>query len=571
MQFNVRMMNVSLLLVLCVFSSNAAANVDVTNTSAEQIITSFEDNTDALIPNCTQTDSSEHQKCLELHENRTPNATRTVNQTVADVCVPLHTECVANCHRNVTCENDCPVCPLNASELPINLATNQTLSSNCRGCLTDCSTTECRIKCFQHCGSSTSKHHELPIGTHTIIVHQSNGSDATSEHRIVNALHPGDRNMTTIIRLANVINNANHIVAPVNITSVGQPQSSADATKTGGEFGFGRTADGACCLAIRPKSCRMSSNGMRCHHRRHRTCGPQCTSHTIHVHLKQNDIAYVAQPKPPNCIYIDRWPFVSCTVAFERQLITQNCQGCYDHYGVGFQRYHQEDAEHFRIRCRGCYDDAFEHGPLYRRGPVLRPFHYHQQPCAISQRCVGTVECGHYGCYGDELVDPISGQRPPSTTSAAPVSTSIAGDQDHTPSIVDDKCKIVSNDTTVVRNCTEANINTNPYAAVPATAQQSRDIDENTTTEDYEEADYADADTASDEETEELNRVARSHATRKHNLIVGDFDDTHDGRKPLPVQRKRYQYARKDGRRRRKYSPRNIRIVYDDISENDYE
>lgn len=416
---------------------------------------------DSNVANCTQTDYIKFRDCLESHRVRKSlETTGNPNNTVLEHCQHLNADCSRKCAGDASCENDCPVCPLNAASLDSETLKNLQLLQNCAEynatCLSTCNSTECRSQCLHEgCLLGSVSGQGSATGVHTVIVRQDNG-DSPSVHRFEHQFHPG-QNLTTVIEIKNVVNNTNHVNAPVNITSHDARQHSVKPNQsgsqkltnstsesspspttelppsnatTGGKFGFGFTDQGSCCLAIRPKSCRASSSGMRCHHRRHRTCGPQCTARTIHVQLRQrchshegnskgskgphqkgchNRVSYVPQPRP-NCIYIDQWPYVSCTAQFERHLADQNCHGCYDHYGYGFRRYH-EDAEHHRMRCRGCYDDAFEYGPLYRRGPVLRPYFYHQPPCYVTGGCDGwgASNCGRFGCFGDEFVDPAWG------------------------------------------------------------------------------------------------------------------------------------------------------------------
>lgn len=508
------------------------------------------DNTDHTVVDCTQTEYSQYRECIEARKQNAAPA----DDTIADYCAQLNAECVQKCDGNVSCARDCPVCPLNADKLA-DLVNNQ-LPPNCNEgaatCLANCTTIACRIECFRTgCSNDARANPNDPrvpsstSGIHTVIVQQENGTSngTPTVHRFESKFRAG-QNLTTVIKLLNVVNNANRIEAPVNITTsdVGDgslPAFNATAqtnattqapeeSTSGGTFGFGYTAQGSCCLAIRPKSCRPSTNGLRCHHRRHRTCGPQCISRTIHVQLRQrcqhhesdckHGLAYVPQPQRPNCIYIERWPFVSCTAAFERQLIENNCGGCYDHYGYGFQQYH-ENAEHHRIRCRGCYADAFEIGPLYRRGPVLRPYFYHQAPCFITGHCRGydgaNVNCGRYGCFGDELVDPVWGRRqkrprteydedddlrespplgrpttkPPPRQHSPAITTDAAPTNNQTATLIDPhihKCKVVSDDGTIeVKNCTDTNLESNPYAASPANADQLPEKDDDDNEEPY--------------------------------------------------------------------------------------
>lgn len=563
-----------------------------------------------------------------------------LKQTVLEYCTQLNADCLKRCAGQLKCQYECPVCPLNADKLIAESASKIGLSPNCRRytttCLKPCRTTECRIECMRRgCRSASIQgNNQESEGVHTVIVHQENtvaGQANSTTHRFESKFRPG-QNITTVIRLTNVVNNTNHVEAPVNITSASGngTVNSTDLNEvtestSEGAFGLGYNAHGSCCLAIRPKSCRASTNGLRCHHRRHRTCGTQCTSHTIHVQLRQhcqhnrdrgcrNGIAYVPQPRRPNCVYIEQWPFVACSLAFERQFLERNCVGCYDHYGFGFHQFH-EDAEHHRVRCRGCYDDGFEYGPLYRRGPVLRPSFYHQAPCYVTGRCRTndwfSVDCGHYGCFGDQFVDPVWGRHPhrphssdgeangnhdkpltpsqkpdtsyipPSTESDVlepPPTTAPTDEATNSTSNADDwgvqlnKCKVVSDDGTIqVRNCTD---NTNPYAASPVDdvqPDQEEEVDEEYPT-DYNDADEdnEDIDQEEDGAPEELIRATRSHGKRKRpSLVYDDFEDDYSGRRNEYARVNRERKIQK--RKNRSRDLRRFRIVYDDVDADDYE
>uniref|UniRef100_A0A1B0D4W9 Uncharacterized protein n=1 Tax=Phlebotomus papatasi TaxID=29031 RepID=A0A1B0D4W9_PHLPP len=99
-----------------------------------------------------------------------------------------------------------------------------------------------------------------------------------------------------------------------------------------------------------------------------------------------------------------RWPYVTCGGHRE-----SFCEGCYEHYGYGYDSYYGGHGP----ECHGCYDDGFEYGPMYRRGPVLRPYYYHEPPCFLTGTCYDgyDLECG-YGCYGHEYIDPAWGFAP---------------------------------------------------------------------------------------------------------------------------------------------------------------
>lgn len=613
------------------------------------------DTTDTII-DCTKQEFHQYRECTEFQPEVVDQPEVNIKQTVLEYCTQLNSDCLKKCGGQLKCQNECPVCPLNADKLVAESVSKIGLSSNCRQytttCLKSCKSTECSVDCIRRGCRSAPIQGDNTVsggGIHTVIVHQENtvgGQANSSTHRFESKFHPG-QNITTVIRLSNVMNNTNHVEAPVNIISdsgngtanaidLNEVTPKQTESASGGAFGLGYNAVGSCCLAIRPKSCRASTNGLRCHHRRHRTCGPQCTAHTIHVQLRQhcqhigdrgcrNGIAYVPQPRRPNCVYIEQWPFVSCSLAFERQFLERNCAGCYDHYGFGFHQFH-EDAEHHRLRCRGCYDDGFEYGPLYRRGPVLRPYFYHQAPCYVTGRCRTyerfSVDCGHYGCFGDQFVDPVWGRhrhRPHSSDEEAngsingnhnkPVTPTPKPDTNNKPSSTDsdvleppptnpptgetknstsnaddwgvqlNKCKVVSDDGSIeVKNCSDHSIDTNPYAASPVEdgqPDQEEEADEDQYLTDYNDEDNDDIGEEVDDtpEPEELIRATRSHGKHKRpSLVYDDFEDDYgyySGRRNKHARVHRERKIQKRGNRSR--DPRRFRIVYDDVDADDYE
>lgn len=106
-------------------------------------------------------------------------------------------------------------------------------------------------------------------------------------------------NITTVIRLTNLINNTNIVNMPttlnntnINNIHIYQNKSSGE----GGKFGLGYTEQGQCCFQIQPKSCRQSTAGTKCKHKRQKVCGQQCTKKVI---------------KNP-CSYSPQWPYVNC-------------------------------------------------------------------------------------------------------------------------------------------------------------------------------------------------------------------------------------------------------------------
>lgn len=111
-------------------------------------------------------------------------------------------------------------------------------------------------------------------------------------------------NITTVIRLTNLINNTNIINMPTtlnntNINNIHVYQNSSSGE--GGRYGLGYTEKGSCCYSVQPKDCRQSTAGLKCHHRRQKVCGRQCTQKIIHAG---------GQRRP--CRSIPQWPYTSC-------------------------------------------------------------------------------------------------------------------------------------------------------------------------------------------------------------------------------------------------------------------
>ncbi|XP_055545804.1 uncharacterized protein LOC129730482 [Wyeomyia smithii] len=303
------------------------------------------------------------------------------------------------------------------------------------------------------------------------LIFQANDEDDNLEFSV-------PTNITTVIRLTNVINNTNVVNVPtqVNSTNVNNIHIYANITEGDGQI----SNEDKCCTAVSPKSCHASTQGVKCHHKKFRTCGSQCTSDVIHVQRRkrcdphgdcQEKIAYVPQPEKPTCIYVEQWPFVACGKPANMKVI---CDGCYDHYG-------DPGAQHGPIadQCRGCYDDGFDYGPMYRRGPVLRQFYYHEPPCYITGNCPMSYgsDCG-YGCYGHSMIDPVWGPPSPYDSSLDNRNTAYFDEKDM--QIMNDteadwgvpvhKCTVVSEDNTIsVQNCT--NTVDNQYAAAPPNYQ----------------------------------------------------------------------------------------------------
>lgn len=114
-------------------------------------------------------------------------------------------------------------------------------------------------------------------------------------------------NITTVIRLTNLINNTNIINMPTtlnntNINNIHVYQNTSSGE--GGKFGLGYSEKGSCCYAVQPKSCRQSTAGLKCRHSRRKVCGRQCTQKTIHPNSNRNP-----------CSRIPQWPYVNCQQA----------------------------------------------------------------------------------------------------------------------------------------------------------------------------------------------------------------------------------------------------------------
>uniref|UniRef100_A0A182JSF4 Uncharacterized protein n=1 Tax=Anopheles christyi TaxID=43041 RepID=A0A182JSF4_9DIPT len=292
-------------------------------------------------------------------------------------------------------------------------------------------------------------------------------------------------NVTTVIRLTNIVNNTNHIHMPttLNNTNVNNIHVYTNLTEAARDDDGDAAEPARCCTAVRPKSCHTSTQGVRCKHHKFKTCGPQCTSNIIHVQMRKRcnrntgeckeKIAYVPQPEKPTCVYVDEWPFVVCGKLANMSVI---CAGCYDHYGYGHEAFNGNGR--MQNQCRGCYDDAFDVGPRYRRGPVLRPFYYHQPPCFLAGNCAESYEDCGFGCYGHDRIDPVWGA-PSVEQSFDPAldpSNVIyydSNDFEVSNEVSDDwgvptaKCAVVSDGSNItVKNCTQGV--DNPYMAAPA-------------------------------------------------------------------------------------------------------
>lgn len=289
--------------------------------------------------------------------------------------------------------------------------------------------------------------------------------------------HPA-RNVTTIIKLTNHINNTNIVNVPthINATNVNNITIFTNSSENSHDFGYGVTKDGPCCMVVKPKTCHTGPMGPRCHHRRHKMCGNHCTSRTMHVRShRSQSVGYIPQPSP-RCIYSNQWPFVNC--GHRRR---DPCDGCYDHYG-SYGLYEPPSS------CHGCYDEGFEYGQMYRRGPVLRPHYYHRPPPFYETGYQGYQGYGSYydnNDYNDQqgympqmypeypnyshgmetsvIEDDYSRENNTSSTEKRNGTSQEEGDW----GIAIHKCKVISDDGSVsLANCTVDN--EHPYAAAPS-------------------------------------------------------------------------------------------------------
>lgn len=109
-------------------------------------------------------------------------------------------------------------------------------------------------------------------------------------------------NITTIIRLTNLIKNENIINMPTTLNNTNINNIHIYNNKTseeGGKFGLGYNEEGPCCFQVEQKSCKQSTAGQKCRHKKRKVCGHQCTSKIIH-------------PKKNLCSYTPQWPYVIC-------------------------------------------------------------------------------------------------------------------------------------------------------------------------------------------------------------------------------------------------------------------
>lgn len=411
---------------------------------------------------CVGENFGEYQKCIEEVKSK-----RVKRQAVCPYTVQ-----VPPCQQQYTsCLNNCQL----ANQVQIQAPT----------------------QCQQSC---TPCNNEVVVKEKIIETLESEGKEIRN---VVNS--PAGHNITTVIHLNNIVNNTNILNFPTNLNTtnvnhiniIDNRTSSVTSSTTGGKYDLGFNEKGSCCHAVEPKSCRKSSSGPRCHHRRHKTCGSQCTGKVIHVqsrrkcnssqhHCKRRRV-HVPQPASPRCVHTRNWPYVSCGGRYQ-----SSCDGCYDHYGHGYEGYYESDSDH----CSGCYDDGFDiPGPIYRRGPVLRPYYYHEPPCYITGECISYYHTP-YGYYGDETIDPAfpDYDEPHSHRGYDDNYENDYEEREYVDDIDDEipeefiddvgeeslgieisKCRVLEDDNTItIRNCT-ANSLQNPYIASPIERTRSTD------------------------------------------------------------------------------------------------
>lgn len=484
---------------------------------------------------CDQTEYEAYKECVHNESN---NEVRKKRQapcplsnlesllSIKENCQRANFDCRITCGEDESCQSQCPVCPLNVDEL---IATSI---------------------------NNTGEDHR------TIIVESENNVD---KFQTINAAG----NVTTVIRLTNIINTTSSFS---DLPEAGS--DSNNLNETGGEFGLGANRNGSCCYVVHPKTCTSTSNGPRCHHRREKICGKQCTAKIIHTQLRKRcdkasgchkKIVYVPQPKRPKCVHTRKWPYVSCGSSY-----TSSCDGCYDHYGS--DKNDDKDKD-----CEGCYDDAFDYGPLYRRGPVLRPYFYHAPPCYIMGTCYPyPLDCG-FGCFDHELIDPGWGyhhrhnqhheyddEELDFDESDIDLENTNATNVNETDGSGDDwaiqihKCKVVSDNGTIeIRNCTSEDVEENPYAGAPPTGIPYYSEDE----------DY-------DGEEDDFVRSRRhiNHHRFRHPRVVyyrvpviEDYNYDEEGSQDYDYD----EAHRRHKSKKRKAHQRKHSIVYDDDDEDD--
>lgn len=136
------------------------------------------------------------------------------------------------------------------------------------------------------CGSDTStedasyENNESDEEVRDIIVK----SDNETVH-FLGRVESSGANVTTIIKLTNIIENKNFIDMPtiLNNTNVNNIHIINNrSSDEGGKFGLGYTEDGPCCYLVKPKNCKQTTMGTQCSHHRKKLCGRECNSRVIH-------------------------------------------------------------------------------------------------------------------------------------------------------------------------------------------------------------------------------------------------------------------------------------------------
>lgn len=413
--------------------------------------------------NCHETEYTAYLNCIES-EKESRRHKRQKNDgddhqivsaetahSISENCNRLNVECRSNCVDNTTCVSECPVCPI-----------------------------------FIHsdaADSVTGDEPARPVDDYQTVIIE--GTNSTGETQKFDYKIEAGRNVTTVIKLTNLINNTNTIHMPTNVSTsninhihIHRKNASSATSDTGGEFGLGSNGRGACCLVSRPKNCVQTPNGQRCHYQKMKTCGPQCTSKVIHARSKKvchqgrrggcirygGAGSFAPQPSQQKCMYVDVWPYVSCGGSHA----PESCDGCYDVYDGEDDDLANED----RTDCRGCYDDGFEYGPLYRRGPVLRPFYYHTVPCYIVGACYAVPVYADWNMYPQMGFEPMADEDDLDDFEVETETTKPENNGSHNETEnwteVDEKCKIVSDDGSIeIRNCSSTSLDNNPYATYP--------------------------------------------------------------------------------------------------------
>lgn len=465
---------------------------------------------------CNQTEYSEYMQCVEKKrtirrkrqtacsniEKRSVPASLPVAAEVSVVSTPLVSQpqdlstlsecefnrqkCIVGCQGNSKCVLGCPAICSDSSSSASLVASSSTISgSSCppayHNCIANCMPGQpCEILCKSLCTVAAPA-----LGYKTVIFQGQNGEESDRVQVPIGIGH----NITTIIKLNNYINTTNHINIPTNITNTNINKIDLTSTSKGGLYNLGQTKEGSCCFAVQPKSCRTSTSGLRCHHRRHKTCGSQCTSRVIHAQSRRNcsrrgrcstKMTYVAEPNS-KCHYAHQWPYVSCGMQSQRR-----CEGCYEHYDHQQSYYYQPQVPQ---RCMACYDGGFDSGPRYRQGPVYRPNYYHEPPCYLTGSCYGQMGGGYggYGYYPPPMYNPYPPQYPmegegeeghgdkghdelfpgdDEYSGQEPVEDVESFDEKEWDQVVQ-KCKVVNVDenTVIIKNCTTNDLGSNPYAA----------------------------------------------------------------------------------------------------------